>query len=628
MATEPLTLPASLLTRKEHGLYTTGLCALADTEHQPQAGGDSYYESLEVSTVEVRGWLSAILQLFCPSLLRTDVLSGEQFFAAARLATHVRSGTALVEIEHLLSIAADDYLDEAGDTVSELPQAERNQRHALHSVKDAAKPSDTVKSNTIHYQEQAARPIYNGRPFTCIRLPVSILDPTLAQLQDDVEHIDKHPPKAETVAQTAKLVHTLQQQHENENKMMVVTMPLFLQLLGIDPSEAKTNYKLGSPSITASDAAVLFPLADPESFAIALHFEGKLSLTEADVESILTYRKHVAYRDELQGALYATCLPCIHIAIAGPYIRISVTTYGEDIFVYHVTDYISIGGPGDLQHLRRRVDYIARHFDLVRKALQALREYYASIPPRTQEQADGRRFWPNPTRSGGERALADLVYKDRISSEKDATRPRLYMPAMWEATYKGERVLVKFTEHYSVRAHRILADCVPPKAPKLHFAERLLGGVWMVVMEYLEGQDADKKFGHKALPGSVVADVEVVLKLLHDRGMVFGDLQRPNIMVKMEGAKYRAKLIDFDFSGKEIESEGEHTRQVGLLDEEGTGSYDCFLRTDPGFPQGVQPAGRMHKQHDLDMLHIISKADYDIILNQPAGGSGFVNVRT
>lgn len=127
---------------------------------------------------------------------------------------------------------------------------------------------------------------------------MSILDPTLAQLQDDVEHIDKHPPKAETVAQTAKLVHTLQQQHENENKMMVVTLPLFLQLLGIDPSEAKTNYKLGSPSITASDAAVLFPLADPESFAIALHFEGKLSLTEADVESILTYRKHVAYRDE------------------------------------------------------------------------------------------------------------------------------------------------------------------------------------------------------------------------------------------------------------------------------------------------------------------------------------------
>lgn len=120
MATEPLTLPASLLTRKEHGLYTTGLCTLADIEHQPQAGGDSYYESLEVSTVEVRGWLSgvfgpalsmssikAILQLFCPSLLRTDVLSGGQFFAAARLATHVGSGTALDEIEHLLSIAGE-----------------------------------------------------------------------------------------------------------------------------------------------------------------------------------------------------------------------------------------------------------------------------------------------------------------------------------------------------------------------------------------------------------------------------------------------------------------------------------------------------------------------------------------
>ncbi|KAI0338153.1 hypothetical protein BDW22DRAFT_815872 [Trametopsis cervina] len=246
---------------------------------------------------------------------------------------------------------------------------------------------------------------------------------------------------------------------------------------------------------------------------------------------------HVNTSQKFIHGLYASLLPCIHFCLADAYLRLSVSFFGEDVFVHHFTDYLSLCGPGDLQYLRGHVVYIAKILELVSMALEELRQYYAALQPRSEEEQDLMRFIANPTRRGAEPGLAGLKFRRRISS-RVGKEPEVDMPAMWEGLYEGKRVLIKFTECYSVRAHRILADCERPKAPKLYFAERLLGGVWMVVMEYLGGQDADRKFGSKALPGSVVGDIEDALKLLHEQNIVFGDLQRQNIMVNVEGGRY------------------------------------------------------------------------------------------
>ncbi|KAI0338154.1 hypothetical protein BDW22DRAFT_815751 [Trametopsis cervina] len=77
MATEPLTLRASQLTRKEHALYTTGLCRLAGIEHQPPTRGhaDSYYATLKVLTNMARAWLcGAFPDLYMSNRKRRAVL--------------------------------------------------------------------------------------------------------------------------------------------------------------------------------------------------------------------------------------------------------------------------------------------------------------------------------------------------------------------------------------------------------------------------------------------------------------------------------------------------------------------------------------------------------------------------
>ncbi|KDQ10902.1 hypothetical protein BOTBODRAFT_177785 [Botryobasidium botryosum FD-172 SS1] len=155
-----------------------------------------------------------------------------------------------------------------------------------------------------------------------------------------------------------------------------------------------------------------------------------------------------------------------------------------------------------------------------------------------------------------------------------------YSPAMWRAKYHGCPARVKSTERHSVCAHELLAGCSPPEAPKLYFAEEIVGGIWMIVMERLKEMDAEDTFPDRAIS---LSDVKAALDVLHKEELVFGDLRRPNIMVQLEVDVYRAKPIDFDNSGQEVTS-GDPI----AADEDSKSWYDCFLG--PGFPQGMRPS--------------------------------------
>ncbi|KDQ08804.1 hypothetical protein BOTBODRAFT_59154 [Botryobasidium botryosum FD-172 SS1] len=367
----------------------------------------------------------------------------------------------------------------------------------------------------------------------------------------------------------------------------------------------KHQLHLDGRLIAESDGAVWVPLADPTQYAIALHYEKKVPLLEGDIQSALTFRKHVAHTPQLSGAAFATCLPCIHVTIAGSYIRFSASMLGEELFVHHYTDYLSLAGPGDLQYIRRRVDHISKHFDVVREALQSLRQYYKGVQPRSRDTKDPARLRPNPTlrptstRSSHTR-LEGLVFEDRMSFGD-----MQYNPALWRARYRGRPALVKFTERYSVRTHQLLAGCSPPKAPELYFAEKIVGGIWMIVMKRLKETNAENTFLDQALPSSVVNDVKAALDVLHKGGLVFGDLRRSNIMVQLENDVYRAKLIDFDNSGREVASDDPAAAEY----EAGGPWYDPFLNPWPGLPQEIQPSKPMRAAHDLAMLELISPSD-------------------
>ncbi|KAG9093669.1 hypothetical protein FS749_013982 [Ceratobasidium sp. UAMH 11750] len=149
-------------------------------------------------------------------------------------------------------------------------------------------------------------------------------------------------------------------------------------------------------------------------------------------------------------------------------------------------------------------------------------------------------------------------------------------------------IVVKFTRRYNGHAHRLLAE--HGYAPKLLFdgSEHpdfpRPAGLLMIVMEYIVEDPQDPSYD--AYP-----TLRAALDLLHDRGLVFGDLRSLNVLVPEcpadQGAK--AMLIDFDWCGRD-----------------GVDRYPLDIRTEVAWADGVGPGTLMYKHHDDFMLENIS----------------------
>lgn len=160
-----------------------------------------------------------------------------------------------------------------------------------------------------------------------------------------------------------------------------------------------------------------------------------------------------------------------------------------------------------------------------------------------------------------------------------------------------ERAVVKFVDRYSTEAHDLLAGH--------NYAPRLLsiGPVWvgdevaqrgcdeqqMVMMEYVEGKPCMELFGAGPIPENIVGQVRDALALLHENGMVHGDIRRRNIIVENTGR--RVKIVDFDWAGK-----------IGKT------KYPLDLNRVFPWPKDVKPGRAIKVAHDDEMcgrlLHI------------------------
>jgi len=103
---------------------------------------------------------------------------------------------------------------------------------------------------------------------------------------------------------------------------------------------------------------------------------------------------------------------------------------------------------------------------------------------------------------------------------------------------------------------RLLAERNPPYAPALYFCTRVLGGLYMVVMEYPSGASSLHRFFTPSqdppLPHPPTADIvrqglSKALDILHGKGYVFGDLCSSNVLYA-PGDK-RIFLVDPDHVG-------------------------------------------------------------------------------
>jgi hypothetical protein len=101
-------------------------------------------------------------------------------------------------------------------------------------------------------------------------------------------------------------------------------------------------------------------------------------------------------------------------------------------------------------------------------------------------------LFPRPTLVDSSKVLPKLTYREFFSR---AGQPISALVDLGNATTSmytailsdnNDQVIVKFTARYNGVAHRLLAQA--KLAPRLHFCERIIGNLYMVVMDRADGK--------------------------------------------------------------------------------------------------------------------------------------------
>ena len=236
-------------------------------------------------------------------------------------------------------------------------------------------------------------------------------------------------------------------------------------------------------------------------------------------------------------------------------------------------------------HASDNIIRLARVFQALSRCRVDLHDYYDGV--RTSPPPRLSCLYPSPTLADRSKTLPPLTYRQFLSRAGRPTSDLVDLgnasSSMYIATLGDTNaVIVKFTARYNAEAHRLLAD--EDLAPKLHFCERVIGGLYMVVMDRIDGTSVWQiQQDKKVVPAVVLAYIKDALDILHANDFVFGDLRDPNILYLP--SKARVMLVDFDWCGKD-----------------GEDRYPATLNPNNAWSEDVSPYSIMRKAHDTWQL--------------------------
>ena len=219
----------------------------------------------------------------------------------------------------------------------------------------------------------------------------------------------------------------------------------------------------------------------------------------------------------------------------------------------------------------------------------ALRRYYAALS--NPLDVNPHPALPDPTPVEG--VIPKLRYTGKFDKEtglvKDVLEEKLRSSAVFTAELadSGQKVVVKFTPTYCVEAHTLLAD--HDLAPTLHVCTKLKGGLWMVVMDRVEGERLTEMMKSGRIPMRAYDQAKEAVDLLHAENLVFGDLRVGNMIYDSQNVG-RLRLVDFDLAGTH-----------------GMTRYPPTLNRADKWPLSMMRGGLLLKQQDLEWLVILKK---------------------
>jgi tRNA A-37 threonylcarbamoyl transferase component Bud32 len=145
----------------------------------------------------------------------------------------------------------------------------------------------------------------------------------------------------------------------------------------------------------------------------------------------------------------------------------------------------------------------------------------------------------------------------------------------------GPDLVVKFVRQYSEEVHKYCAK--EKAAPELLGFKSMPGGWYMVVMALIEGFD----LLHQSPSPIPMGQIKKIVKQLHERGYVHGDIWDTNVMVSPNGD---AILLDFDWAG-----------EIGKAQYPMNVHYGDDLYR----PEGARDGMFITCQHDIKMMEVM-----------------------
>jgi len=249
-------------------------------------------------------------------------------------------------------------------------------------------------------------------------------------------------------------------------------------------------------------------------------------------------------------------------------------------------------------HAPNNVLRVARVFMAINECTERLRRLYRNLGAGASTTPLGKVLWPSPTVDPTEstEGIPHLEFFSKVDRlrgtpinqttiDEENKRHAIYLARMWtEDGASTVDVLVKFAVKYNATAHRLLASHDPPLAPALYSCKRVIGDMFMVIMEYIPNYKGASLYNASLSPSaleSVCQGISQALDLLHGQNLVFGDLRESNVLYLLDEG--RVLLVDFDGVGRD-----------------GEDRYSACLNHEVGL--GVARLQIMEKPHDKENL--------------------------
>ncbi|KAF9648791.1 hypothetical protein BDM02DRAFT_3114786 [Thelephora ganbajun] len=455
------------------------------------------------------------------------------------------------------------------------------------AIKWTLSPSESVRSAAAVKEivSGPSGPRY-GRPSHLFGPPTALFSEPLALLKYDLEHLESFEPDPMTLDRAFELVVGATDFYDGEGKREVALKPILQGLLVGD-----SQWQMPTAGGTAKQDGIWFK--GPFGYLIAeLKNEPGLG-GDPFLQGLVVYAKIIT-KNEYASYLGQSNMPIILLAIAGNRLVVSTAVFTNAIYADELLStklHLGPHGSDNVLHVARVFMAINRSTERLRKLYENLQRVNRSSPPQAKI------MWPNPTADPpGLIDLPELEFFCKVDRadgaelpviDEDNERHAMYLARMQIGTLTRV-VFVKFAAKYHEAAHRLLADQDPPLAPALYFCARVIGDMYMVVMEYIPKSRGQTIFSHfstpppQAVSGAVYRDVCKALDLLHERDLVFGDLREGNLLyLPKDGG--RVLFIDFDGVGRD-----------------GMDRYSACLNPEAGL--GVKRRQIMEKAHDRENL--------------------------